>query len=287
MYMIRRVPRNSLRLFQHSNDCLSTIGLVVRLQPLRQETMALKVHGVSFASSTTQRRKGSRETDQKSSDSIALYERPSDTIKFTRAGLAMGYFTSCYWTWYAIDFVPTVNSSPIPDLHISPWVGVVACTIFYAGTACCAVYCTRMVSKVVLQTDSPDPIHIYRYRLPFMMPSSKPEQYPLGNALLDYNSDGAQKLLEKLEMNQTKQENNIQQFVSLNISGKPWPLGVYGLYVDSTEDIKDKDLFLESLLFSSLNTKDKKETRSGRNKKQHSTASTQKLPAKLRVRRNK
>ena len=208
-----------------------------------------------FSSSATSRstprktkpsKKDSRNNDD--SDSVILYERDPESNHSPRAVLGLAYFSSIYWTWYAIDFIPAVNSSPIDTLHIQPWWGVAACTVAYAINFAAGAYCKFMVSKVVLQTDATHPVHVYRHSLPFMMPSSKPMEYSYGDATLDYHTTEVQKLMDAIGAGQ-QQRQPITGHLSLQLKDRKFPLA---LYLTSTNDIKDKDLFLDTLLFAAV-----------------------------------
>lgn len=186
-------------------------------------------------------------SDRTEETAIMLYERNSEANTVPRAGLAMAYLSSFYWTWYAVDFIPHVNSSPIETLHIDPWVGIAGCTVAYAINFAACAYCKQMVSKVVLQKDAPNPVHVHRHSLPFMTVSGRPLEYEFGAALLDYNDNEVQKLLKSIE---TPGKHSLRGHLPLKTDDRRWPLG---LYINEISDIKNKDLFLDTLLFASLN----------------------------------
>jgi hypothetical protein len=182
-------------------------------------------------------------------NSVVLYERNPDANRLPRGALAVTYFMSTYWTWYAVDFIPSVNNSPLEYIHVSPWVGVGGCTLSYAVTFAACLYCKQMVSRVVLQKDSAKPVHVYLHSLPFMMASSKPVQYAYGDASLDYNSDDVQKLMTALDTRQdyNSQTTSVAGHLPLKTQDRKFPLGIY---LTSTGDVKDKEVFLETLLFA-------------------------------------
>ena len=205
----------------------------------------------STAASPPSSSKKSSDIDQ--NHAVLLYERNPEANKLPRGGLALTYLSSIYWTWYAVDFIPTVNASPIESLHIEPWIGVVGCTFAYAVNTAACLYCKQMISKVVLQKDSAKPVHVYRHSLPFMIAARKPLEYDFGDAYLDYNSQEVKNIMDTIEMSDAQ---SIRGHLPLNTTGRRWPLG---MYVTDTSDIKDKESFLDTLLFSSLNVNDEKD----------------------------
>jgi len=197
--------------------------------------------------------------DNNTSDknTIVLYERDASANAKPRAVLAMTYFSSIYWTWYAIDFIPHVNQSPIDSLHIEPWWGVLGCTVAYTMNAAAVAYAKTMISKVELKADASQPIHIYRHSLPFMTPStSKPLTYHVGDAALDYNTQEVQHLMTTLTSSSSSSSKNglgsdpgIEGHLTLNLKDRRWPLG---FFFTSVNDVKDPDMFLETLLFAAV-----------------------------------
>lgn len=201
------------------------------------------------------------DNDDGDKNGVILYERDPGSNNPPRAILGLAYFSSFYWTWYAIDFIPTVNNSSIDLLHIQPWWGVAACTVAYAVNIAAGAYCKAMVSKVVLQTDAANPVHIYRHSLPFMMASSKtPLECGYGQATLDYNTTEVQKLIDVIHQEPGQQQQQpavpVNGHLALQIKGRRFPLA---LYLTSTNDIKNKDLFLDTLLFAAVDVEDETE----------------------------
>ena len=200
--------------------------------------------------------------DDDDKNGVILYERDPGSNNPPRAILGLAYFSSFYWTWYAIDFIPTVNNSSIELLHIQPWWGVAACTVAYAVNIAAGAYCKAMVSKVVLQADAAKPVHIYRHSLPFMIASSKaPIECGYGQATLDYNTTEVQNLIDVIHHEPGQQEQHpsvpVSGHLALQIKDRKFPVA---LYLTSTDDIKNKDLFLDTLLFAAVDMEDEAET---------------------------
>ncbi|CAB9512533.1 expressed unknown protein [Seminavis robusta] len=211
--------------------------------------------------------------------SIVLYERNPQANLSTRFGLGVSYCHTIYWCWYALDFVPTVNASPITELHIHPLWGKTMVAVALAVNIAAAAYVSRTASKIVWIRDShdPTPLHVYYHTLPFMFPSSQPTKYGVGevsmNPVSQEVNDLKNALLANLEAT-TNTPQDIKWNVPLesdNAQFRKLPLAVY---LTSINDIKDPKSFLDVLLFANapqLKPKKKKEqSRAGTKSKKRS-----------------
>lgn len=196
-----------------------------------------------------------------------LYERNPDTYFQPRIALSLSWLSCVYSSWYALDFLPIVNMAGIPDLYVSPVVGAVGCSITYllAGAGC--IYVRQMVSKIVLKEGSETPIHVYLHSPPFMFAASQPMEFAYGGeASLDFASDDVKILMEKMDTNSS----TMTGFIPLKTNNRRLPLAIH---LSSMNDIKDKDLFRDTLIYSTM-TKHKR--------RRHKMISNSKIQKKVR-----
>jgi hypothetical protein len=195
---------------------------------------------------------------------ILLYERNPQAIMAPRFGLAVAYCHTLYWVWYTVDFVPTVNASPIIDFHVNPMLGKVCCVVALAINIAGAVFVPQQVSKITYHNSQKasarddTPISVYYHTLPFMMASTQPTKYGLGEVSLNTTSDQVNHLVDILQKKQDDEQQQQQQqhfppvhihLKSVNLLFGVFPLPI-GLYMTRLEDIKDPVLFLNVLLFA-------------------------------------
>jgi hypothetical protein len=221
---------------------------------------------------------GAKEDEDKSSvNHVILYERNPQAIIAPRFGLAVAYCHTLYWVWYTLDFVPTVNASPIIEFHVNPMLGKVCCVVALAINIAGAVFVPQQVSKITYSKAPRDdsPVHVYYHTLPFMVASTRPIKYGLGEVALNTTSDQVNQLVDVLQNHQeTSQQQQQQPFKPVHIHLKSVNLlfGVFplpiGLYMTRLDDIKNPVMFLNVLLFANA-----PQTKPIRNKK-HTTSET-------------
>lgn len=199
-------------------------------------------------------------TTNKRTGDIILYQRNLSSNTIPKGCLWLSYGNSIYWTWYAIDFIPTVNNSSIETLHVEPWIGILGCTIAYSMSFVSWAYCSRLISKIVMTTtnssnnnNKKNPIlQIFLHTFPFMNPStSKSLEYEIGDIQLQQDTREVREFVSSLTMKSTTGQQH-QPLVSykghlpLHANDRKWPLG---LYINNLkEDIPHKNEFLDTLL---------------------------------------
>lgn len=122
---------------------------------------------------------------------LPLYKRDSDRDYIPRVAFGMSFVNTLYWLWYAIDFIPAVNASPIESLHIDPIVGYGALGLGIGINVMTAIYPAVLVAKMDFD-ETNNQLHVYRYNLPFITVVSTPALYNLG----DIKSSDLTKILE-------------------------------------------------------------------------------------------
>jgi hypothetical protein len=231
-----------------------------------------------------------KEDDDKSSnDHVTLYERNPQAIIAPRFGLGVAYCHTLYWVWYTLDFVPTVNASPIIEFHVNPMLGKVCCVVALAINIAGAVFVPQQVARITYSKAPRDdtPVHVYYHTLPFMVASTQPIKYGLGEVALNTTSDQVNQLVEVLQ-NHHEGSQPQQPFKQVHIHLKSvsllfgiFPLPV-GLYMTSLDDIKDPIMFLNVLLFANA----PQTNPVGSNKQKQGAALTRKQTTKKSKRRN-
>lgn len=217
-----------------TSECI-TRKLTVRMLPrslfvsathLRQNRRGMVHRCVS--ATTAVRTRGSVGADDEETEEV-LYQNHEPRLQLMRSCLAVSSLHTVYWLWYSLDFVPTVNQSPLPDLHIDPMVplaGLAAATILQAAAA---LYPKRLVHKLTYRPGTQQLV-LYNYTLPFVRPAPvgkamPPEQLPLDTSLLDVD---------------------LFSFKGHLAIGASWP--PYLMHVQKTQDIDDPTRLWQALV---------------------------------------
>ncbi|GKY95149.1 hypothetical protein MPSEU_000478600 [Mayamaea pseudoterrestris] len=138
-----------------------------------------------------------------SSTETVLFQRPSSRNDLIlKSAIFTGTFHTTYWMWYIYDFIPLVNNSSMPELHIDPVLGWTGLVFAVAIQAMVVVYPKRLVSKLSLlettskasNTTSSPMLHLYTYSL-LVRPTKVPIKFKVGELTLDSMSPEAQQIL--------------------------------------------------------------------------------------------
>lgn len=144
--------------------------------------------------------KSIKNSNDDNDDMIVLYERNTERNKLPRAAFGFSIVNTTYWLWYALDFIPTVNSSPIDDLHIDPMIGVGGVVLGLLINTVTGLYPASLVSKLSYSRTT-NSLYLWGHDLfPWMRPQSntttQPTEYPLGTlTIANKSSNDAQRLL--------------------------------------------------------------------------------------------
>ena len=156
-----------------------------------------------------------RTNDNSNDDIIMLYQRDLGRNKVPRSAFVFSILNTTYWMWYALDFIPAVNASPIEDLHIDPMIGVggVAFALLINGIT--GLYPSSLVSKLAYSQSSKS-LLLWGHDLPLIQQSMEPTEYPLGRISVDRKTADAQNLL--------KDPRTYRGHLPLKVPGKRIPL---------------------------------------------------------------
>jgi hypothetical protein len=218
---------------------------VVTKSPL-VSTFRLRLYTASFSSSRnpfTSRTTRAKEVDlnQENEESIfLLYQRNPERNGLPRSAFLVSSLNSLYWIWYVFDFVPAVNSSPIPELHMDPAYGFFGLGLSVMIHSVFTLYPLSLVSKLdydpVMQR-----VRLWRHSLPWVRPSKIPTPIPLGDITMDKASSDTTKILTDLAGDVHKYQGHLGVTVGKGILP-------FLVEIRQPEEIYNSQLFLEVLL---------------------------------------
>jgi hypothetical protein len=148
--------------------------------------------------------------------------------------LGLSSFHTLYWGWYAIDFIPSVNASPLEAMHIDPVVGYVGVMLALFCNLGSLLYPWSLISSIGLQGDK---VCVFGHSLPTMVAAKKGEAYDFGDVAMDPSAQETTRILEKGEFG--------QGFISLKAQGRRLP---YLLQIQDTAEVLDSSTLLQVLM---------------------------------------
>ena len=150
-----------------------------------------------------------------------------------------------YWLWYALDFIPAVNASPLEDLHIDPAIGAGGVALGILINSVTILYPKSTISKITYE-----PLHhrlaIYNHSLPLLHPSTNGKEYPLGQVKLDPTSTDVKTILQDLEGDLTQFQGHLG--ISCEDKSIPMLLELRNTAGDGNNPLHHPDLLLQALL---------------------------------------
>jgi len=182
-----------------------------------------------------------------------------------RSGIAFSSFQTAYWLYYNTVFVPTVNASPMEQLHIDPTLGVAGMVFAIAIQAVFFVYPTRLVSKLEYcaigggddnkrrQQQDDELLRIYTHTLPFVNPSDEPAAVlRVGQIRLDPSSTDTETILNDHGGDMAEFRGHVALGVSPDSPAKKiWsflPYMSYLLDIRQPENVPEPELLLQVLI---------------------------------------
>lgn len=180
--------------------------------------------------------------DNSSSDrsEILLYQRGTSHNRFGRSAFAASSFYSFYWLWYNLDFVPTVNASPVENLHIDPILPMAGLFTAVVIQAAAVAYPMRSIHSLSWQP-STNSLGISTFR-PWMTPGTQ-KTIPVGEWTLDASSKEAQHILYDLDGDFPRFRGHV--FLSPSVPRTTLP---FLLTVREETDVLEPDLLLQALV---------------------------------------
>jgi hypothetical protein len=155
--------------------------------------------------------------------------------------LGLSSFHTLYWGWYAIDFIPKVNASPLEGMHIDPVVGYVGVMLALFCNLGSLLYPWSLISRIGLQGGK---LCVFGHSLPTMLPAERGNVYEFGDVAMDPSAQETTRILERGEFG--------LGFISLKAQGRRLP---YLLQIQDSAEVLDSWTLLQVL------TNTKKEAR--------------------------
>ncbi|KAL7569077.1 hypothetical protein ACA910_016917 [Epithemia clementina (nom. ined.)] len=177
---------------------------------------------------------------------IVLFERSIPPPILERSSFPLATICSVFFLWYALDFVPAVNSSGIQELYVHPVIpglGMGGAIIYQVGST---LFPRRLVNKLVLRQQSNNPrkndqLLVYTHTIPFFRPSLVPIIYDIGEVGMSPSSSQTQKIIEKDDISQFK------GYIPLYQKGARFQ-PPYLMNINDPIDVRDPFLLLEAII---------------------------------------
>ena len=168
---------------------------------------------------------------------VLFYRNPADTSRtlfLLRSGCLFSTFHTGYWMWYNTDFIPLVNQSPIPELHIDPLLGIGGLTFAAVMQIAFFLYPSRLLSAVAIRPATRELV-VYAHRFPLLRPSLSPSRRFVIPPDDNKNSDVVAPLTLSPTDIQTLQDTGFATYRGHLTLGSKWPR--YTMDIQSAKDI--------------------------------------------------
>ncbi|CAJ1931916.1 unnamed protein product [Cylindrotheca closterium] len=176
-------------------------------------------------------------SSNKDDDWALLYERDSERNKLPQAALAFSILNSSYWMWYTVDFIPTINNSPIDDLYVNPMIGIGGVTLGLLINLVTGLYPFSLVSKLGYAPKDQQ-LHVWKHDLfPLIKQAKEPKIYSLGTLKFHTASNDTQDLL--------KDSSTYTGHLGLQANDERLPML---MEVREKGELKDPQLLLQAML---------------------------------------
>lgn len=172
---------------------------------------------------------------------ILLYQRDPERNSLPRSAFLFSSLNSLYWIWYVFDFVPAVNSSPVPELHVDPAFGFAGLGLSVLMQSMFTLYPLSLVSKMAYDPVTQH-VWLWKHSLPWVRPSPKAlPPIPLGDITMDKTSSDTKKILTDLGGDVQKYQGHL----GLSVANSYIPFLVE---IRAPHEVHNSQLFLEALL---------------------------------------
>lgn len=138
---------------------------------------------------STRNQKG--EEDYNETSSTILYKAQKSRANFPRGILAFSALNSAYWTWYVVDFAPTIQSTTgVTAAQADNTVGYLGLGLSIFMSLGSMLYPKSLIHEIALvkKNNIDDVLAVKTYNIPLVLPS-KSIIYPLGNIVIDSPND--------------------------------------------------------------------------------------------------
>jgi len=176
--------------------------------------------------------------------STILYKGNSSRANFPRGILAFSALNSAYWTWYVVDFAPSIQATTgITAAQADNTVGYLGLGLSIFMSLGSMLYPKSLISEIALvkKNGIDDVLAVKTYTIPLIFPS-KSVIYPLGNLVIDSPNDVTKIISEY--------DGDIGRFpghLALHAE-KKYTNHLLNLDRNSSEEVYKKDLLLKCLM---------------------------------------
>lgn len=125
-------------------------------------------------------------------DDIVLFKTKPSRAKFPRSVLAISSLNSVYWTWYVVDFAPSIQSiTGISAAQADNTVGYLGLGLSVFMSLGSMLYPKSLVTEISVRRKNgfDSALVVKTYDLPFVFRSKKTTIYPIGNLVIDSPND--------------------------------------------------------------------------------------------------
>mmetsp|Transcript_17536 Transcript_17536/g.26628 ORF Transcript_17536/g.26628 Transcript_17536/m.26628 type:complete len:230 (-) Transcript_17536:291-980(-) len=165
---------------------------------------------------------------------IVLYQRAEGRANFQRSVIGLATLNTMYWLWYTVDFIPTVNQSPVSEIHIDSIFGYFGIGVSLVFQGISTMYPLRLISKLEYNRQEQN-LMVYNYSSPLVFPMKLGNIYTLGQITLRPDSAEAMNL---------QSQGDFLGTIALTAKQQRTPL-----FIDIQEgELKDPKLFAQVLI---------------------------------------
>jgi hypothetical protein len=197
-------PRTGIRNTDHFRFCISRF---VSSSSSTQSNANKDKEGDTIVTSTA-----TDTTPSTKTSSTLLYKRNASKALFPRALLSLSTVHTGYWTWYVLDFTPSIQAST--TAAIDNTVGYLGLGLAIFMSIGSLIYPKSLIQEIQLETTrtilssasagtsagtsddhnktSSSIVQVRTYSLPFVTPSSTPMTFALGDVVIDSPNDTKQ-----------------------------------------------------------------------------------------------
>lgn len=123
--------------------------------------------------------------------STIMYKAQNSRANFPRGILAFSGLNSAYWTWYVVDFAPSIQATTgIAAAEADNTVGYLGLGLSIFMSLGSMLYPKSLINEIALvkKNGTNDVLAVKTYNIPLVFPS-KSIIYPLGNLVIDSPND--------------------------------------------------------------------------------------------------
>jgi hypothetical protein len=168
-----------------------------------------------------------------------LYKALPSKATFPRGLLAFTTVHASYWSWYVLDFTPTLQAAAADPTSIDPTIGYFGLGLSIFMSIGSMFYPKSLITEMS-RIDQKGVVEVKTFSLPFVLPS-KSTEYKLGQVVIDSPND-----VTKILTDFNGDMNQFPGHIALHAEGKYTNL-LLNINEKSKEEIIENDLLLHTL----------------------------------------